>query len=73
MQLDWQTAAVLVIVALAAIYISRLAWLTLARKKAAACGGCKSCAANAANPVGPVVEIAPQGARPGQHVGDGLH
>ena len=71
MQLDWQNAAVLIIVALATVYLSRLAWLTLARKKTAACGGCKSCAANSPNQVGPVIEIAPLGARSGQRAGDG--
>lgn len=33
MQLDWQNAAVLVIVALAGLYLSRLAWLTLAQEE----------------------------------------
>ena len=69
MQLDWQNVAVLVIVAGAAIYVSRLAWLTLARKKTAACGGCKSCAADGVKQVGPVIEIAPLGTRSVQQGG----
>lgn len=48
MSLDWQNAAVLVLVAAACAYLARLAWQSVARKKAAACGSCGSCPADAA-------------------------
>ncbi len=44
MVFDWQNLAVLVAVLAAAGYLARLAWQTVARRKAAACGGCGSCA-----------------------------
>jgi hypothetical protein len=45
---DWQSIVTWGIVALAIAYLTRVAWQTVARKKATACGGgCKSCAASA--------------------------
>jgi hypothetical protein len=44
MLFDWQNLAVLLAVIAAAGYLSRLAWQTVSRRKAAACGGCGSCA-----------------------------
>ena len=43
MTFDWQTITVLAIVAVAAVYLARAAWQTVARRKAAACGSCSSC------------------------------
>lgn len=54
MNLDWQTAAVGALIAAACTYLVRAAWQTVARKKAAACGGCDSCPSDA-GPGGPEV------------------
>ncbi len=61
MNLDYQTAIVMLAVGGAAAYIMRAAWQSVARRRAAACGGCKNCAAGAdAAPA--VVEIARESA-----------
>jgi hypothetical protein len=50
MDLVWQNLAVLLVVAVAGGYLARAAWQTLARKKAAACGGCGTCSNPASEP-----------------------
>ena len=58
MNLDWQTIAVLTIVAGAAVYLAHAAWQTVARRRAAACAsGCSSCPARDNEPA--VVGIEP--------------
>jgi hypothetical protein len=47
MNLDWQTATVLAAVGGAAVYLLRAVWQSVARQRAAACGGCNNCAAGA--------------------------
>lgn len=51
----WQTLIVVLLVAAAAAYLARVAWQSLARRRAAACGGCGSCQAGAANE--PTVQV----------------
>ena len=46
MNFDWQTVAVVLVIAVACIYLARAAWQTVARKKAGACGGCPTCPSN---------------------------
>jgi hypothetical protein len=46
MSVDWQTAVVLVAIFAAAAYLARMAWRSIARRKAAACGGCDTCGAS---------------------------
>jgi hypothetical protein len=42
--MNWQDAVSLIIVAVAAAYLGRQAWLMIARKKVGGCGsGCGSC------------------------------
>jgi hypothetical protein len=48
MNWDWQNLAVLAVILAAAGYLSRLAWLTVVRRRAAACGSCPTCPAAAA-------------------------
>jgi hypothetical protein len=43
MNVDVQTAAVLLIVGAAAVYLVRVVWLVFARRKAAACSACGNC------------------------------
>jgi hypothetical protein len=43
MHLDWQNLAVLLAVLSAGGYLARAAWQSVARRKAAACGGCGNC------------------------------
>jgi hypothetical protein len=57
MNLQWQNAAVLVVVVAAIGYLARGAWQTLARRKAAGCGSCGTCPAG--DPTPRVVGIEP--------------
>jgi hypothetical protein len=59
MNLDWQNAAVLLLVAAACAYLARRAWLTMARRKAAACGSCSSCPADSAKGEVEVIALIP--------------
>jgi hypothetical protein len=43
MQLDWQSTMVLAAVAAAGVYLARMAWQSVARRKGASCGGCGNC------------------------------
>jgi hypothetical protein len=45
----WQNLIVLALVAAAGVYLARLVWQSLARRKAAACGGCSGCAQKTAS------------------------
>ncbi len=57
MTFDGQTAGVLVIVGAASAYLARVLWQSVARRRAAACGGCGSCPAGQTNGQPQVVEI----------------
>ncbi|MEX0676496.1 MAG: FeoB-associated Cys-rich membrane protein [Pirellulales bacterium] len=57
MNLDWQTAAVLVLIAAACAYLARAAWRTAWRRKAGACGGCGTCPSNPAQDERDVVSV----------------
>jgi hypothetical protein len=57
MNLDWQNFAVLLLVAAAAIYLARLGWQSVARRKATACGGCGSCPVNSGGDGKPMVGL----------------
>jgi FeoB-associated Cys-rich membrane protein len=46
MNFDWQTVAVVLVIAVACVYLARSAWRTVARKKAGACGACPTCPSN---------------------------
>jgi FeoB-associated Cys-rich membrane protein len=46
MNFDWQTVAVVLVIAVACVYLARGAWRTVARKKAGACGACPTCPSN---------------------------
>ena len=46
MNFDWQTVGVVLVIAVACIYLARSAWQTVARKKAGACGACPTCPSN---------------------------
>jgi hypothetical protein len=59
MNVDWQNAAVLVVVVAACAYLGRAAWRTIARRKAAACGGCGTCPSNANQQKLQVVGLSP--------------
>lgn len=50
MNLDAQTIAVLTIIVAATVYLARVAWQTVARRKAAACAGCSNCPAGEEEP-----------------------
>jgi len=65
MTLSWQNLAALVVVATACLYLTRLAWMSLARKKDGACGGCGTCAGDAGTTGKQVFEIGSPGKRPG--------
>jgi hypothetical protein len=43
MNLDWQNLAALLVVAAAGVYLARVAWQSIARRKAAGCASCGSC------------------------------
>jgi hypothetical protein len=67
MQLDWQTAVVLFVIVAATAYLGRVAWRSIARRKAAACGGCDTCGANGKAQMvelGQLASSAPQEPRP---------
>lgn len=55
MNLDWQTVAVLVLLAAACAYLTRLAWQSVTRRQAASCGGCDTCPSSAAEGDEPAV------------------
>jgi hypothetical protein len=64
--MGWQNVAVMVVVIAAGGYLARLAWQSIARRKAAACGGCGTCpASQTAEPavhatIGPLAESTPR-------------
>jgi hypothetical protein len=58
MTFDWQTVAVLVVVATACAYLGRTVYATLARRKAGACGGCGTCTAQSSAAEPEVVALA---------------
>ena len=45
MNFDWQNLSVLLLVGVAAAYLACAAWSSVARRKAAGCGGCGTCSA----------------------------
>lgn len=57
MNSDWQNMIVLVVVAAAIAYLARVAWLSVARRRAAACGGCGNCPTAPGDKTPQVVEI----------------
>ena len=46
MNVDWQTATVLGLIAVAAVYVIRRVWRVLSGKRSAPCGTCPHCAAS---------------------------
>ncbi len=55
MQLDWQSLAVVVLVVASIGYLARVAWRSVNRRQAAACGGCAQCPVDDEST--PVVEL----------------
>ena len=53
----FENLIVLAVVAAAVAYLARVAWQTVARRRAAACGGCENCPSASANNAPRVVEI----------------
>jgi hypothetical protein len=47
MNLEWQNLTALFVVAAAGVYLARVAWQSVARRKAAGCGSCGSCPSGA--------------------------
>ncbi|MBI3837139.1 MAG: hypothetical protein HY288_04295 [Planctomycetia bacterium] len=47
MSFDWQNLTALLAVAAAGAYLARVAWLSIAKRKAAGCGSCGSCPSGA--------------------------
>ncbi|HEV3138589.1 MAG TPA: hypothetical protein VGZ26_11810 [Pirellulales bacterium] len=43
MSFEWQNLTALLVVAAAGVYLTRVAWQNIARRKAAGCGSCGSC------------------------------
>jgi hypothetical protein len=58
MDFDWQTVAVVLVIGIACAYLVRAAWRTVARRRAAACGGCGSCPAEAGTQQRQIVGVA---------------
>lgn len=50
MSFDWQNLTVLLATSAAGAYLARVAWQSVARKKASACGGCGNCPDHAGGP-----------------------
>lgn len=62
MPLSWQDAAALAIAALAAAYITRLAYGALAARKAGGCGACSACPSSNDEPSVVMIQpLAPKG------------
>jgi FeoB-associated Cys-rich membrane protein len=59
MNFDWQNAAVLLLVAVACGYLARLAWQSVARKKAGGCGSCSTCPADGVQAEPQVIGLSP--------------
>jgi hypothetical protein len=57
MNFQWQTIIVVVAVITAAAYLARAAWQSVARRKAAACGGCADCPSGTGHGEPNVIEI----------------
>jgi hypothetical protein len=55
--MNWQDYIALGIVAVAAAYLARRAWLVVARRKSAGCGGCGTCAAGSTGDAKKLVTI----------------
>jgi hypothetical protein len=67
---DWQTIAVVTIVAGAIAYLVGAAWRSIARRRrAAACGGCATCPSGVAESEPSVVEIGSLARSPSTHPG----
>jgi len=58
--LDWQNALALMLVAAAAVYVGRAAWLAIRAKRSRGCGGCPACPAEKPTD-GALVTIEPLG------------
>jgi hypothetical protein len=72
MNFDWQNVMALLVVGAAGVYLARVAWQSIARRKAAGCGSCGSCpsGAEANQPQLFGIEPAPHGEAP---VSNGKH
>jgi hypothetical protein len=57
MQFGWQELVALMVVALAAGYLTRRAWRLVSGKKSGGCGTCSSCGTTSTNPNGEVISI----------------
>ncbi|MGD9722179.1 MAG: hypothetical protein AB7O59_11950 [Pirellulales bacterium] len=64
MTFDWQTTGVLAIVGAASVYLARVLWHSVIRRRAAACGSCGTCPAGQTNGQPQVVEIGQFSATP---------